>query len=489
MPSVLYYDEDQNFIVGAIAVKQQVLKPDATIANVKRQIGETSQCISLSNALFTPSDISSEIIKALFNSIMNPQFCPEGVVVSVPYYFLQVQNDNTRLAVEKAIRETPQFKNTKYLGLIPEPVAAALSYAIDNMAENNDQLILTFDMGGGTLDLTILRLEITGSSINFEIMAVDGSDQFGGVDFDRLIESYIYQNEQISFDGLSERFAKKGKNSVLQGAKEAKEQLSIDKRHSIDIVEHIQTPISLDIYRSDFEKMLCGNNPDSRDFSGELLDILERLEQKARVSSKNIDMIMSVGGSTKIPFFQNLLTKRYPGASIQTIVSDDIHDSLFHSVAKGASIYAAYLLDKNYGTHHLPEGIEIRMVQRTCHHLGIRTKQNTFSIITSQNTIVPATETKEFYPMGYPDKSKTLASASVIDVYQGNSSNVYENTLIGKIKLPPIHTHKRPLNKIKIIVTFEVDLTELKVNILIPNSAADQTDIRIHDHIQLERRE
>jgi len=492
MPSVVHYDRDEDdskgqFIVGKLAKTKQVMNPESVVTNVKRRISETSQCIQLGQESFSPSEISSEIIKALFKSpVSTGLVCPEGIVVSVPYYFTQLQNNNTRLAVETAIRDIPQFSNTTFLGLIPEPVAATLSFAMDNLNETRQQNILTFDLGGGTLDVTILRLDISGSYIDFEVLAVDGDDQFGGVDFDQLIESFIIEQESISFDGLDQRTEKLYRNKIQEAAQEAKEQLSATKRFDVYIAD-LNQPISLTIKRSMFEKMICGTNAQNRNFSDDLIQILERVEQKAKITSKNIDLILPVGGSAKIPFFQNMLKSRYANATFKNI-NDDGTDPIFQSVAKGAAIYAAYLLNQKKGYTLLPRDADIRIIQRTCHHLGIRTREHHFNVIMPENSIVPDSKDKFFYPVGYKDPDNKLAYTTVIDVYQGKSSDVYENTLIGKIHLPDIYTHGRPLNSIRIQITFDVDSTVLKVNIIIPESSKNKRDIYITEHIQLEKR-
>jgi molecular chaperone DnaK len=492
MPSVVHYDKDDDdakgeFIVGKLAKSRQVMSPETVVTHVKRKISNGSKCIQLGNDYFSPSEISSEIIKAMFKSVISTGLsCPEGIVVSVPYYFTQLQNNNTRLAIEKAIQETPHFNNTIFLGLIPEPVAATLSFAMDHINETKEQFILTFDLGGGTLDVTILRLNITGSSIDFEVLAVDGDDKFGGLDFDYLIESHIIDHESISFDGISHRQEKIYRNKIREAAQDAKEQLSRSKKHEIYIAD-IHQPTSLSIKRSLFEKMLCGKNFLNRNFSDELIQILERVELKAKITSKNIDLILPVGGSAKIPFFQKMLKSRYSNAMFQNI-NEDGSDPMFQSVAKGASIYAAYLLDSQKGYKILPKDIDIQIIQRTCHHLGIRTRQHNFNVIIPENSIVPDSRDKFFYPVGYRDSDKKIAYTSVIEVYQGKSSDIYENTLIGKINLPDIYAHGRPLNEIRIQITFDVETTVLKVNIIIPKSSANKTDIDITEHIQLEKR-
>ncbi|ETR72717.1 MAG: Chaperone protein dnaK [Candidatus Magnetoglobus multicellularis str. Araruama] len=220
MPSFVYLDSDGEFIAGKGAYNKRIAEPDRVAACVKRKISDQSKCIPLADTFFSPIDITAKIIQAILKSCMDTGLeKPAGIVVSVPYYFTQNQNNNIRTAVNQALQQMPQFsclsveQRPKLLGLIPEPVAAALSFSIANMESAMDDCVLLYDMGGGTLDISILQLNISGPDIHFEILATDGDDSFGGEDFDHILEQYVLENSAISFKNLDEKLKRRQKRA------------------------------------------------------------------------------------------------------------------------------------------------------------------------------------------------------------------------------------------------------------------------------------
>lgn len=499
MPSALYlqeYEGKKEFIIGKQAYKRRLLEPENIVYSIKRTIGDSSQSIRLGNSLFSSVELSAEILKALFRSVSSVGLSlPAGIVVSVPYYFTQNQNHNTKKALEKAIGEfynSSEFgsdKAPKILGLIPEPIAAALSYSLEHMDIPIDLVILAMDFGGGTLDATIFSLRITGASIEFEVLATEGDSQFGGDDFDHILEEYIVEQENISYSGLNKKEVKLQKQMIREAAKEAKEKLSYQKRFDL-VLPNLPCSKSIDstIKRNDFEGLLVGRNSMKRNFYGEFEEILNRIIVKARISHSSITTILSIGGSTKIPFFKQIIKNNFPHAS-HPVPGDSEHDELFLSVAKGAAIYAAYLLDKDHGATHLPFYKEIKLTTRTSHNLGIKQFNNKFNVLVPENTIVPTSYDKLFVPVKYADKERELVEIPEIELYQGRNDMVIHNTLIGKIRLPEIYAHNRKLDDIKIHIKFEVDVTTLNVSIHIPNSDKNKRNIEIYESINLEEKQ
>jgi len=494
MPSVVYLDADNDFIVGNGAYKKIISEPENVVTAVKRKMDNASKNIILRQNSFSPIDITSEIIKAMFHSSISTGLRnPSGIAVSVPYHFTQNQNNNIRLAVNKAVSNIDKFANLpieerpELTGLIPEPVAAALSYAIDSMDSSIDDNLLIFDLGGGTLDLTLINLNITGNSINFEVLSTDGDDSFGGEDFDSLLEDYIIKRENITTENLSDKMIKKQRSKIREEVKSAKENLSFQKEAYLIITglpcgKNVDTKIK----RSEFDSLLSQNN-NKKNYYEKFEKIIHRTLDKTKLSENNVTKILPVGGSTNIPFFQKILQNTFPNANYLNL-STNLHDSLYLSVAKGAAIYSAYLLDKKYKTSFLPVQKEINIIERTSHSLGIYTNYHKFSVIMKANTIVPATAKKIYEPINFVDNQKKLVRANELEVYQGNGELIEDNTLIGKIKLPEIYAHGRNLEDIKIIIEFKVDSTNVKVFVKIPKGNLDKSDIQINESIHLEEK-
>jgi len=494
MPSVVYRDTDGDFLVGNAAYKKRISEPDRVCSAVKRRIHDASKNILLGDEYFSAEDVAAQIIKAIFKSCIDTGLeNPSGVVVSVPYYFTQNQNHHVRNAVNQGIQQSFQFatlpsdKAPKLLGLIPEPVAAALSFAISNMESALDDYILLYDMGGGTLDITILHVIISGPNIKFEVLATDGDDTFGGEDFDHILENYVIANETISFDGLSEKLKKSQQSRIRAEIRAAKEKLSFERTVDL-IIGNLPSGqiIDIKIKQSEFESMLCDNCND-KNYHEIFLQILDRTFKKTKISESSITKILPIGGSTQIPFFRKILENRFPKANFLHFQNNDT-DSLYLSVARGASIYAAYLLDNQKKTQFLPSEKRIQIIQRTSHPLGILSNNGRFSVIVPANQQVPYRAEKIYEPTEYADESKERILSFDIEVYQGESQLIRDNTKIGTISLPDIYAHGRNKANIKISIEFRVEATNIDVTISIPGSNYDKSDIYIQKNIHLEER-
>ena len=496
IPSIVYLQEvdgKKDFIVGKEAYKRRISEPENIASSIKREIGYSSKRIRLGDKYMSPINLAAEIIKALFNSAIDTGLRnPAGIVVAVPYYFTQNQNHHTRLALEKAISEIslfnglPVHERPKVLGLIPEPIAAALSYTSDHMDIPLNKIVLAIDMGGGTLDITVFKIEITGSSVKFEVLATDGDQKFGGEDFDEALENYIIEKENITFDGLNIKNAKKQKTMIRDAVIEAKERLSFHRQVDLDI---LNLPggisVSTTIKRSEFETLLIGQNKSKRNFNAEFKEILNRVLSKSKLTNSSISTILPIGGSTKISFFNKILTTYFPNATFLNQKENE-YDSLYLSVSKGAALYAAYLLDKDDKYCYLPFDKDITLITRSSHNLGIKKYDDKFSILVPENSIVPTTYNKIFEPIEYESEANKFAQVYKIEIYQGKNNVVSKNTKIGEIKLPPIYTHGRKLEDIKINISFNVGVTTLSVSILIPASNKNKQDIELFDTINLE---
>ncbi len=209
--SVVWYDErSDKYLTDRLAYRKTLVDPDHGVVGVKRHMDSRDEKIRLGDREHSPMEISAKIIKGMYNEVagMYPpgQFRNQNIVVTVPYYFKAHQCANTREAVELAGLEC--------VGVLQEPIAASLQYALqmvrDNPDEERDDVMLVFDLGGGTFDLTLFNLSIRIDKITFEVLASGGDDRLGGLDFDEALAHYILEKEGLSpadFEGRSGRMA------------------------------------------------------------------------------------------------------------------------------------------------------------------------------------------------------------------------------------------------------------------------------------------
>lgn len=488
--SSVYLEEDDEssiFLVGKAAENKWKNNPTKYANAIKRKIGSENEVFQLGNKTYTPIELASEVFKAVFKDPMEQteDFFPSGIVVSVPYYYKQSQNDHTLLAINKALSKI--YENStkkelpKVLGLVPEPIAAALYY-INNLESSNtinEQKILLFDLGGGTLDITMFKVAVEAQKLHFEVLASDGHANFGGEDFDALLIDYVMDEESIDLNGLSKKEEYRSAKSIKDAVKEAKEILSFSKEAHL-MVGNLPNGKSIDlkIKRTIFEQILSGNNKQQRNFGKELQTVLSSSLFKSNVKKEDVNVILLIGSSSQIPYFQNLLKIYFKNAILEVN-----QDFLKYAVSKGAALYAAYLLDKTHGHNHQAFGKGIsyedsKIVFRTSHDFGIEKQKGQMSVIIPANAIVPAKNSKLFIPTAYTDASQQFVKLDAIKICQGNSNDKKSISYLGfSKKLPPIYTHGRDLETIKIKIDFEAKETTLSAHITIPKSDKNGKDI------------
>jgi len=495
LPSAVFLEEDNKdhkLIVGPGATGLRISQPEFFATAFKRRIADNSKNIRLGNKYFSAVELSKEVVKKLLAEAISqePDFAPPGIVVSVPYYFTHIQKKNTELAAEMAIEETfgknhPDGK-PKLLGLIPEPVAAAINYCFNNRETNyNNHNILIYDFGGGTLDITICRLNISPDKLSFDVLATDGCEKFGGEDLDDVLEAYLREIFEEEFDKgkLTNKNARILRQEIRDLAKSAKEQLSYSKKANLIKVLVNGKTIDAEIKRREFEMLLKGENLQQRDFGGELKDIIDRTIKKAKIKPESIQKVLMVGGSSHIPYFKRIIELKCPSAKY---ISDT--ESIETSVAKGAAIYASYLLDITSQSNHNAFNRKLtygKLTFRTSHTLGVQKEGELFEPIISSNTVVPASKSKTFYFSGYKNNRREQVATKKIFVYQGESSLVSNNTKIGEINLPPVYTHNRALKDIPIRITFTADENFVTIKVFIPASDINGNDITLKENLKI----
>ena len=231
--SVVFFDEkDGVYLVGKQAYGKFLVDPDKGILGVKRLMDDKSHQIILGSKIHNPVEVSSKILAKLYQDVCDKfpknTFHSRGVVVSVPYYFKSHQCANTREAAELA--------ELNFMGIIQEPIAAALAYSLDMVRANNngdrEELVMVFDLGGGTFDLTIFNLRQTRTELLFEVLGTGGDDRLGGLDFDQCLLEYVLGSNQIDLADTDEKMSKIARRKLMEGAKTAKEALSFQQTYN-----------------------------------------------------------------------------------------------------------------------------------------------------------------------------------------------------------------------------------------------------------------
>lgn len=431
LQSVVYYDSDRDeLLVGTLAYKRGLISPANMKLGVKRHMDDANEQIVLDGKAFTPVELSACILEHLYGGVaeMYPQgvFSSRGAVVTVPYYFKAHQYQNARRAAELA--------EIDCIGIIQEPIAASLMYTWQRMEESPDwegeEVILVFDLGGGTFDLTLFRLGQRRHKISFEVLATGGDDFLGGIDFDKCLENLILEKSGLSLEGLDPLEVRKARQKLNDQAIEAKKTLSaVDHTYvTVPFVVGAES-INTEVTRSEFDSAIAP-------YVEKIRNIIDQLWRTSGVAPSQVDRALLVGGSSKIPCMKRLLS--------DLIGEDNVYADINQSecVATGAALYAAHLDDPTV----LGREIEIQTV--TSHALGVETGYGDFAPVIPINRKTPC-EAKQLFTTDQ-DNMTSLA----VKVYQGASARVESNSLVGTVTIPDLTP--RPRGALDIEVTFRV---------------------------------
>ena len=440
LQSVVYFDpKTEEFLVGALAYNKGLIHPENMAFGIKRFMDDAKHRIEIGGRTFTPIELSSKILASLYGNVVSmfPKnvFKGRGTVVTVPYYFMAHQLENTKDAAALA--------NINCRKILQEPIAASLSYAWKCVQENptreGEETILVFDLGGGTFDLTLFKLIQSKDTLRFEVLGTGGDDRLGGMDFDECLVNLLLEKSGLTEAVLKLKGNKKKEieyrkayQKVRKGAVDAKIQLSFTKetRASIPFVIPPDKHIDVTVTRDEFEACI-------KSYTEKVRDIMERLWAVANVRASSVDRVVKVGGSSIIPCMHTLLCDAIGEGKIYA----DNDPSL--CVAEGAALYAAYLDD--------PEvfGREIEITTRNCHALGVKLSGDRFARIISANRKAPCKGEHVFTTD--KDNVETLD----IEVYQGASNDINGNSRVGILSVPGLP--KRPAGGLDILVTFTLN--------------------------------
>ena len=414
-PSVVAFTKDGERLVGQVAKRQAVTNPDRTVISIKREMGLVYK-VSIDGKDYTPQDISAMILSKMKETA--EAYLGEKVteaVITVPAYF----NDSQRQATKDAGR----IAGLDVKRIINEPTAASLAYGLD---KEGTQKILVYDLGGGTFDVSILDI---GDGV-FEVLATNGNTRLGGDDFDQRIIDWIADNFKRD-NGIDLRQDRIAAQRLKEAAEKAKIELSGTTTASINlpfITADANGPkhVDMTLTRAKFDEL-------TRDLVDATIEPMKKALADAGLTYNQIDKIILVGGSTRIPAVQDTV-KRITGKEPFKGINPD------ECVAIGAAIQGGVLGG---------EVKDVLLLDVTPLSLGLETEGHIFTRLIDRNTTIPCEKSQVF-------STAADGQTSVeINVLQGERQMAYDNKSLGRFQLTNIAPAPRGVPQIE--VTFSID--------------------------------
>ena len=420
-PSVVAFTKDGDRLVGITAKRQAVTNSERTIMSVKREMG-TDWKKNIGDEEYTPQEISAFVLQKLKSDA--EAYLGQEVtqaVITCPAYFTDAQR--------KATRDAGRIAGLEVLRIINEPTAAALAYGAD---KEDDQTILVYDLGGGTFDVSILEIYLVDDQPQIEVKATSGDNRLGGDDFDEVVIEWILSEFKKS-TGIDLSGDMQAMSRLREAAEKAKIELSGTGTTQINLPfitmrdgqpEHLDLALS----RSKFEELIA--------------TLIERTMAPTRqamkdagVSKGEVDKVILVGGSTRVPAVQTAIEKEVGKAPFKGINPDE-------AVAAGAALQAGIIVGD--------EGVtDVLLLDVTPLTLGIETLGGVTTMMIERNTTIPSRRSEVF------STASDNQPAVEVHVLQGEREFSKDNTTLGRFHLMGIPPAPRGIPQIE--VTFDID--------------------------------
>ena len=415
-PSIVAFTKEGERLVGETAKRQAVTNPERTISSIKREMG-TDYKISIDGKDYTPEEISAMILqklKADAESYLGETI--EDAVITVPAYFTDAQR--------QATKDAGRIAGLNVKRIINEPTAAALAYGMDK--EEGQHKIMVYDLGGGTFDVSILEV---GDGV-FEVMATRGNNKLGGDDFDNKLVDYIADEFQKE-NGVDLKSDKMSLQRLKEAAEKAKKELSSTMTTNINLpfitaTQNGPLHLNMDITRAKFNEL-------TSDLVEKTIAPVKDCIKDAGIDVSELDKILLVGGSTRIPAVQEEV-KKLTGRDPQKDINPD------ECVAIGASIQGGVLTG---------EVKDLLLLDVTPLSLGLETLGGVTTKLIERNTTIPAKKSQVF--------TTAADSQTSVDIHvlQGEREFAKDNTTLGRFQLTGIAPAPRGIPQIE--VTFDID--------------------------------
>ena len=414
-PSVVAINKNKDRIVGDAAKRQAITNPN-TVSSIKRLMG-TDKKVELDGKKYTPEEVSAMILSYIKDYA--EKYLGEKVskaVITVPAYFNDAQRQATKNAGKIAGLEVERIIN--------EPTAAALAYGLDK--QENAHTVLVYDLGGGTFDVSVMEL---GDGV-FEVKSTAGNNKLGGDDFDQRIIDYLVEEfkKENGIDLTKDKMAMQRLKEVAEKAKKDLSGMSTTQVSAPFISQGEDGPLHLDITltRAKFEDLI-------RDLVDSTLKPVRQALKDAKITKDEIDKVLLVGGSTRIPMVQELIKNELGKEPSHEVNPDEV-------VAMGAAIQGGVLTG---------EVDDIVLLDVTPLSLGLETLGGVMTVLIPRNTTIPTSKKQVF--------STAADNQPAVDIHvlQGERSMANDNKTLGRFQLSGIPAAPRGVPQIE--VTFDID--------------------------------